>query len=274
MSKKVLYIVSEYGYWGAELLGPLTATDAAGYEAVFATPKGARAHALPPSFDPQYFDPPLGCAVTDAETAERVKALDASSRLDNPRSLVGWVPERPYFSAGDFLRQLEKYYAERAKVWKELEDYSAIVLVGGSGPIIDMVNNQRVHDLILGFRHLDKPVAGICYGVTPLAFARELNERTSIIRGKHVTGHCIEYDYKDGTGFLNTDLNIGPPPYPLEYILSDAVGPEGQYHGNFGRETSVIVDWPFITARSLQCSFEFGEQLVNMLDNGLQRYGW
>ena len=52
------------------------------------------------------------------------------------------------------------------------------------------------------------------------------------------------------------------------------MAPTGAYHGNFGRRTSVIVDWPFITARSLQCAFEFGEQLVNMLDHGLRRYGW
>ena len=55
MAKKALYILSEYGYWGVELLGPLTHLDAAGYEAVFATPKGKRAHALPPSYDPTYF---------------------------------------------------------------------------------------------------------------------------------------------------------------------------------------------------------------------------
>jgi len=60
----------------------------------------------------------------------------------------------------------------------------------------------------------------------------------------------------------------------LEYILRDAVGPDGMYHGNFGKQTSVIVDYPFITARSLQCSHELGEQFVNMLDNGLRRYGW
>ena len=77
-----------------------------------------------------------------------------------------------------------------------------------------------------------------------------------------------------GTGFLGTDLNMGPPPYPLEYVLRDAVGPDGQYHGNFGRRTSVIVDYPFITARSLQCSFEFGEKLVEMCESGLKRYGW
>jgi hypothetical protein len=136
-----------------------------------------------------------------------------------------------------------------------------------------MVNNQKLHELVLGFYRAEKPIAAICYGVAVLAFARDFNERTSIIKGKHITGHCIEYDYHDGTDFLHTDFNMGPPPYVLEYVLSDAVGPEGKYHGNFGKETSVIVDYPFITACSLQGSFEFGEQFVNVLDKDLKMHG-
>lgn len=274
MSKKALVVLSEYGYWGEELLGPLTHLDKAGYESVFVTAKGKRSHALPPSMDGSYIDPPLGCAVTSEATAKKVIALDESNRLDNPIDLSKWFPERPYYSAPNFLRELEKYYKDRIKAFKDLEDYAVLILVGGSGPLVDMVNNQRVHDMILGFYQADKPIGAVCYGVTCLAFARELTVRKCIIRGKHVTGHCIEYDYKDGTGFLGTDFVIGPPPYPLEYLLTDAVGPEGQYHGNFGKPTSVIVDYPFITARSNQCSFEFGEQLVNVLENGLKRYGW
>jgi hypothetical protein len=57
-------------------------------------------------------------------------------------------------------------------------------------------------------------------------------------------------------------------------MLADSVGPAGMYHGNFGKETSVIVDYPFITGRSLQGAHEFGEQFVNVLDKDLKRYGW
>jgi putative intracellular protease/amidase len=273
--KKALLVLSEYGYWGEELLGPLTHLDKACYESVFVTAKGKRARALPPSMDPGYIDPPLNCAVTSADTAKKVKALDDSKRLDNPRDLMKLLPERPYFSAPDFLRKLEKYYAERKAASDALDgEFDVLVLVGGSGPLVDMVNNQRVHDLILGFHKAGKPIGAICYGVACLVFAREISDRKCLIEGKHVTGHCIEYDYHDGTGFLNTDFVIGPPPYALEYMLRDAVGPNGQYHGNFGKETSVIVDYPFVCARSTQCSFEFGEKLVEVLDKGLKRYGW
>lgn len=275
MSKKILAILSEYGYWGIELVAPLTKLEEAGYTVEFMTPNGKKAEALPPSYDTTYVDPPLGVCVTTPQAAEMVQAFEATNRLATSRNMAAELPERPYFSSADFLRKFEKYYADLNIAQKGLtEEYAGLLLVGGSGPIIDMVNNQRVHDIILGFYQKNMPIGAICYGVAPLVFARDFSTRRSIIKGKHVTGHCIEYDYHDGTGFLHTDLNMGPPPYTLEYMLADAVGPNGQYHGNFGRETSVIVDYPFITARSLQCSFEFGEQFVAVLDKGVKRYGW
>ena len=274
-TKKVLAILSEYGYWGIELVGPLNKLEAAGYTVDFMTPNGKPAEALPPSFDSTYVDPPLGTCVTTPQHEADVKAFIAQDRTSKPMSLKQYIPERPYYSAPDFLRKLEAYYVQVKKsVEKLTSEYDALFLVGGSGPIVDMVNNQSLHELIIGFHKNLRPVAGICYGVAPLAFARDFNERKSIIRGKHVTGHCIEYDYHDGTGFLHTDFNMGPPPYVLEYVLTDAVGTEGQYHGNFGKETSVILDYPILTARSLQCAYEFGDVFVQMLTNGLKRYGW
>jgi len=275
MSKKILIILSEYGYWGEELIGPLETFDKAGYQVDFATPTGKRAHALPPSMDPEYVDPPLGKSVTSQEVADKVKAIEASDRLDNPINISEKMPERPYFASPSLIRDLEEYnkkVEEAAQGW--LAQYDAMLIVGGSGPIVDLANNQRVHDIILAFRKREKPIGAECYGVTCLAFARDWEDRESIIKNKHVTGHCKEYDYKDGTGFLGADINMGPPPYPLEYILRDATAPEGRYIGNFGKETSVIVDFPFITGRSTPDSYLTGEKMVEVLEKGLHRYDW
>jgi putative intracellular protease/amidase len=274
MSKKILVILSEHGYWGEELVGPLTHFDQRGYQVVFATPTGGRAHALPPSMDAGYIDPPLGRSVTTPEVAKLTRELDESDRLDNPLDISAWVPERPYTSQDGYLRSLEAYHRAVAGVEADIAGYDAMLIVGGSGPIVDLANNERVHAIILAFLRSGKPVAAECYGVACLAFAREWEDRKSIIWGKHVTGHCKEYDYKDGTGFLGTDFNMGPPPYPLEYILRDATGPEGRYHGNFGKETSVIVDHPFITGRSTPDSFLTGQKIVETLEDGLRRFGW
>ena len=274
-TKKIIAVMSEFGFWGIELVGPLLKLEAAGYQVDLITPKGRPSPVLPPSEDTTYVDPPLGMCVTTEADAALVKTFVATGRAEKPMNLSTAFPERPYYSAPNFLRAFEGYCADRkAAQAKFASEYDAVLLVGGSGPIIDMVNNQRVHDLVLGFYNRNMPVAAICYGVAVLPFARDITVRKSIIKGKHVTGHCVEYDYHDGTGFVGTDLNMGPPPYTLEYLLRDSVGEEGQYHGNFGAFTSVIVDHPFITARSLQCSHEFGDQFVNMLDHGLTRYGW
>lgn len=275
MTKKILIVLSEWGFWGEELIGPLETFDKAGYQVTFATPKGKRPVALPPSMDPEYVDPPLGRSVTSPEVAEKVKAIDKSPRLDNPVNLSELIPIMPYFSSPTLIRDLEAYYKKLDEVEKTfLSQFDAMLLVGGSGPIVDLANNDVIHALILSFLKADKPIGAECYGVACLAFARELENRKSIIWGKHVTGHCKEYDYKDGTGFMGTDFNMGPPPYPLEYILRDATGPDGAYIGNFGKETSVIVDYPFITGRSTPDSYLTGEKMVEVLEKGLKRYGW
>jgi putative intracellular protease/amidase len=275
VTKKILVVLSEYGYWGEELVGPLTRFDERGYEVRFATPNGRRPHALPPSLEPDFIDPPLGRSVVSQEVAKMARDLDESSRLDNPISIADWIPDRPYTSDDGYLRALESYNLQVGdRLDEQIAEYDALLLVGGSGPIVDLANNGRVHDLIMAFRRNDKLIGAECYGVACLAFARDWEDRKSIIWGKHVTGHCKEYDYKDGTGFLNTDFNMGPPPYPLEYILRDATGPDGRYHGNFGKQISVIVDYPFVTGRSTPDSFRTGEKMVEVLEHGLRRYGW
>jgi len=284
--RRILIMLSEWGYWGEELIGPLSEFDRVGYEVDFCTPNGRRPNAIPVSMDPDFFDPPLNRPVTTTEMAERVKEIDdprttQGRRLQNPINLAEWFPERPYFSAPSFVRGLEAYNRQLVAVRREIENYDALLIVGGSGPLVDLANNQRVHDLILSFLEADKPIGAECYGVACLAFARDMNLRSSIIKDKHVTGHCLEYDYKDGTGFVrarNTflDFNMGPPPYPLEFILRDATGPNGGFHGNFGHPTSVIVDYPFITGRSTPDSILTGLKMIEVLDGEppLRRWGW
>jgi putative intracellular protease/amidase len=275
MSRRILVVLSEWGFWGEELVGPLEAFEEQGYDVDFVTPNGKRPVAIGVSMDPDYVDPPLGRSVTSPEMAEKVKEIDSSPRLDNPLNLTEMLPERPYHSEDNFLRKQEAYYKEREEKGKELTDrYDAILIVGGSGPIVDLVNNQRVHDLILAFYDSDKLVGAECYGVACLAFARNWEERKSILAGKNVTGHCIEYDYKYGTGFMGTNFVMGPPPYPLEWILRDATAPGGAYHGNYGHETSVIVDYPFVTGRSTPDSYLTGQKMIEVLESGLRQWGF
>lgn len=285
MSKRILVVLSEWGYWGEELIGPLDVLTSAGYSLDFMTPNGRKPVALPPSMDETYIDPPLDKGVTSAHFAKRTKEVDGSDLLANPISLSEKLPLMPYFNSDKFGHKLEEFFNTREEFWNEFVDpYDALLLPGGSGPMVDMVNNERLHNLILGYVNRDKLVAAECYCVTCLAFAREWTDRKSIIWGKNVTGHAREYDYKEGTGFaqmygydgepMNTSANFGPPFYPLEYILRDATGPHGKYHGGVGRTVSTILDYPFLTGRSTQDSTLVGELMVKVLEEGMRKYGW
>lgn len=243
--KNILLIISEWGYWGEELIGPLEACDEAGYKITFVTPTGKKPTPLTVSMTAGYIDPPLGRSVTSEEYAEKTRKVDQSERLDNPQSLEAWFPLRAYPSSPTYLRDMETYYDKVDWIIaNELINYDALVIVGGSGALVDLANNSRVHELVMGFYKLNKPIAAECYGVSCLAFARDIREKKSLIWGKHVTGHPIDYDYLDGTGFEGNHaiddsnqgfgdgfVNFGPPFYPLEYILRDAVGPDGSYTG-------------------------------------------
>ncbi len=51
MSRKILVTLSEYGYWGEELIGPLDVMNEQGYEYTFVTARGRKPPALPPSME-------------------------------------------------------------------------------------------------------------------------------------------------------------------------------------------------------------------------------
>lgn len=276
MNNKVLIAVSEHGFWIEELLLPIDHLTKAGIAFDIITPTGALPFPDGASLDSTYVDPPLGRPVTSGELAERGKNTNWEEFFKNRLNLKEWFPVRPYLSANNYVGALEKYYGERTEAWKNINNYDALLLVGGSGPIVDMVNNQRLHDLILGFYYADKAIAAECYTVTCLAFSRELDTRKSILAGKHCTGHTMEYDYTEGWSLWANDafLNFGAPPFSLEYILRDAVAPDGQFHGNVGRKTSVILDYPFLTSRSVASSDLCGEVLVKCLKEGIRKYGW
>jgi putative intracellular protease/amidase len=286
--KRVLFLISEWGYWGSELLEPLRACDDAGYESTFVTPTGGRPTPLSASADSAYVEPSLGRAPTGEETAAGVRVLDASERVADPISLAGWFPERPYPSSPRYLRELETYHERAARiVEEELAAYDALVLVGGSGAMVDLVNDQRVHELVRGFAGADKPVVAQSQAVATFLFARDPDAGHGLVCGRHVTGPPLVYDRTSGTileglrvpGSTRTGsgqgaIDVGPTFYPLEHLLRDAVGPEGRYIGRIGHRTCVLVDHPFVTSRCSASAVECGRMLVEVLEHGLRRSGW
>jgi hypothetical protein len=85
---KMLAAMSEWGYRGIELVGPLLKLATSGYSFDFVPPPRSKpSPLLPPSIDTSYMDSPLGVRVTTAEDASLVKAFEATGLMMSRRAV-------------------------------------------------------------------------------------------------------------------------------------------------------------------------------------------
>ncbi|MBD3176183.1 MAG: type 1 glutamine amidotransferase domain-containing protein [Armatimonadia bacterium] len=250
MSKKILVCATNYGVWAEELQAPWDALTDAGHELTIATYKGIKPLPLQISVDPEFMDPMQNYQVNPPEVCERTKALVQSDAWDNPVKFKD----------------------------ANMADYDAIVMAGGLGAMLDMGNNQALHRLILAALEQGKLVASICYANAVLVFTRDpKNGYKSVIHGKKIAAHCRAWDFDvDFTydlwgateGNKGTDLVSPGFLFPLQDLVTDAVGPEGEcvYDETANREKPVVAyDAPFLTGLSVESSIAFGRKLVEVL---------
>jgi len=251
MGKKILIIASNLGLWGEELQGPWDALKKAGFDLTLATEQGKKPLPLLFSVDPQFFDPQLQLYVNPPEICDRVKELVTNGDWEYPIRITD----------------------------AKMEDYDAIVIVGGPGAPLDLTGNAKIHKLLVDAYQSNKLMGALCYAVGCFVWARNPETGKSIIRGKTVVAHPRAWDFtgplpyplynasKDNPG---TDLVTPGFVYPLAVIVEDAVGPEGKVLSDptTTRETpQVVYDWPFVTALSVESSAAFGKKLVDVLSS-------
>ena len=114
MSKKILVVLSEWGFWGEELVGPLEAFDEPGYDVDFVTPTGKRPRRDRRQHGSRVRRPaarPLGDLAGDGREGQGDRLLAAAR---DPLNLTRAAsPSGPYHSEDNFLRKQEEYYRER-----------------------------------------------------------------------------------------------------------------------------------------------------------------
>ena len=253
MSKKILVCATNYGTWGEELQAPWDILKKAGHDLTLATPLGKKPLPLVIRVDPDFFDPIQNVKVNPPEVCDRIKELTDGDELANPIKFKD----------------------------AKMEDYDAIVLTGGLGAMIDMGNNYDLHKLVLDAYRADKLIGSLCYAVAVLVFIRDpKNDYKSIIYGKKITAHPRAWDFygpdidftydlynptEDNAG---TDVHTPGFLFPLEDLVRDAVGPDGECiaNSNANRENpEVAYDWPFVTGTSVESSIAYGEKIAEVL---------
>lgn len=153
------------GFWWAELTHPYWEFVEHGYEVDIASPEGG------PLRGDSWSDPrdPSGYSAYDLislgfiNSSEHMKSVNASKKL------------------GDL----------------NLDDYNAVLFIGGQGPMYTFAENPVVHQAIAHFYASGKPTAVICHATCALLKARDASGKL-VVDGKTWTGFAnSEEDYAD-----------------------------------------------------------------------------
>ncbi len=132
------------GGWGAtgqylnETVVPVMAVRAAGYTVVLATPDGSKPHIDPVSDSAQHFE-------GDTAAYEAGKAFwDTDPAMQQPRTF-------------------------RAVLDEGLDGYAGVFVPGGQAPVVDLMQDAELGEILRHFHARGKPTALLCHG--PIAVA-------------------------------------------------------------------------------------------------------
>jgi putative intracellular protease/amidase len=153
------------GFWAAELTHPLLVFQEAGYEVEIASTEGGKL------IMDNYSNP-----------------TDASGYSAHDIISLGFLNQ------SSFIKMLEN-----TKKLNEVNtnDYVAIFLVGGQGPMYTFKGNQELQKLFVSFYEAGKPSAAVCHSTTLLLEAKKSNGEL-LVKGKTWTGFAdAEEEYAD-----------------------------------------------------------------------------
>lgn len=153
------------GFWAAELTHPLRVFQEAGYEVVLASTQGG-----PLQMD-SFSNP-----------------TDASGYSVHDVITLGYL-QQAWFE--NLLKQTPKFTEVNP------DEFSAIFLVGGQGPMYTFRGNTALENLFVAFYESAKPAAAVCHSTTLLLDAKK-SDGTLLVSGKTWTGFAdAEEDFAD-----------------------------------------------------------------------------
>ena len=153
------------GFWWEELTHSYREFTEAGYEVVIASPKGGRLEGDP---------------LSDPRDERRLSADDLFS--------LGFINSSEHMALVEDVPPLSEI---------DINDFDAVFLVGGEGPMYTFVNNPSVHALVRAFYEAGKVTAVICHA-TSVLLRTTLSSGDLLVKGKTWTGFAnSEEDFAD-----------------------------------------------------------------------------
>jgi len=153
------------GFWWAELSHAFEVFDQAGYTIDIVSPDGGKLEA------DGFSDPEDASGYSVQDTVSLAFKNDPAKmqRLENTPALADVDPN----------------------------DYDALFVVGGQGPMVTMIDDPRVHDFVAAFYEAGKVTAAVCHGTCILLKTR-LSGGDLLVKGMRWTGFAdAEEEYTE-----------------------------------------------------------------------------
>ncbi len=220
------------GVWYAELTHPYWAFSEAGYTVDIATPEGG---AL-------FFD-----SFSDPEDASGYSAFD-------------------YISLGFKKDSARMAMTRNTKKLSDVnpDDYKAIFVCGGQGPMYTFYKNPQVEKFFTDFYQTGKPTAAICHG-TCLLLEAKLPNGKYLVEGKRWTGFASEEEqYADN--YVGKQIQ----PFRIEDLARRM--PNSRYEDAAPFSAFAVRDGNLITGQQQNSGAKAAELVLQALEEDRKRY--
>lgn len=186
-----------------------------------------------------------GFDVTVASPAGGVAPLDPAS-VDATKDDVSVNFHQTKQSLWENTAKIESFLGKA-------DEFDAVFVPGGHGPMFDLATDAKSIELIAEFAKKGKIVGAVCHG--PAALVNVQVDGESLLKGKTVTGFSNAEE--DIMGFTEE------MPFKLESKLAEVSGGYVKADEPFGAK--VVVDGKVITGQNPASSKGIGEAIVSAL---------
>ncbi|KAK8845558.1 hypothetical protein IAR55_006273 [Kwoniella newhampshirensis] len=193
---------------------------------------------LSPKYNIVVASPKGGAAPIDHNSVEMFKDEESVKFLSDPK-------------AQELVKNTKKLSEVKA------EDYAAIFVVGGHGPMIDLAQDQDLKKLLEEFYAAKKVVSAVCHGPGALVLAKKPNSSESILSGVQATGFA---NSEEAQTPYNDFVNILP--FSLEDKIKEL---GGDYVKNEDWGVKVVYDGGVLTGQNPASAGPLAEKLMEIL---------
>jgi putative intracellular protease/amidase/esterase/lipase len=220
------------GAWAAEISHPYWEFTNAGYTVDIASPEGGEV-----KFD----------AFSDPEDSSKYAAWDILS--------LGFKKDKSKMAQ---LKNTLKLSSINPN------DYKAILVCGGQGPMYTFVDNEPLHKFFVDFYMTGKPTGAICHG-TAILLKTKLPSGKFLVEGKRWTGFAnSEENYADAY------VGMKIQPFRIEDEARKMVNSKFEVAAMF--EPHAVEDGNLVTGQQQNSGTEAAKLIINQLEKDKSRY--